>query len=99
MQCAQTRKNSTYAGAGRFEKPAPDPRPTRPEAHQSLTGRKTGEEVPLTGLFFLPNHFDTGNGAPPQFAVLLFQSPSGERKITTFAFAASSFSMSLNSNE
>ena len=43
-------KNATEAGAGRFEKPAPDARAAPPEAHESLIGRKTVEEVPLTGL-------------------------------------------------
>jgi hypothetical protein len=45
-------KNATEAGAGRFEKPAPDARAAPPEAHESLIGRKTVEEVPLTGLSF-----------------------------------------------
>jgi hypothetical protein len=43
-------KNATEAGAGRYEKPAPDTRAAPPEAHESLIGRKTVEEVPLTGL-------------------------------------------------
>jgi hypothetical protein len=43
-------KNATEAGAGRFEKPAPDARAAPPEAHESLISRKTGAEVPLTGL-------------------------------------------------
>jgi len=43
-------KNATKAGAGRFEKTAPDARAAPPEAHESLIGRKTVEEVPLTGL-------------------------------------------------
>ena len=43
-------KNATEAGAGRFEKPAPDARTAPPEAHESLIIRKTVEEVPLTGL-------------------------------------------------
>ena len=43
-------KNATEGGAGRFEKPAPDARAAPPEAHESLIGRKTVEEVPLTGL-------------------------------------------------
>jgi hypothetical protein len=38
------------AGAGRFEKPAPDARAAPPEAHESLISRKTGAEVPLTRL-------------------------------------------------
>ena len=46
-------KNATEAGAGRFEKPAPDARAAPPEAHESLIGRKTVEEVPLTGLSFI----------------------------------------------
>ena len=45
-------KNATEAGAGRFEKTAPDVRDAPPEAHESLIGRKTVEEVPLTGLSF-----------------------------------------------
>jgi len=43
-------KNATEGGAGRFEKPAPDARAAPPEAHESLIGRKTAPEVPLTGL-------------------------------------------------
>jgi len=46
-------KNATEAGAGRYEKPAPDTRAAPPEAHESLIGRKTVEEVPLTGLSFV----------------------------------------------
>ena len=45
-------KNATEAGAGRYEKPTPDTRAAPPEAHESLIGRKTVEEVPLTGLSF-----------------------------------------------
>ena len=45
-------KNATEAGAGHFEKPAPDARAAPPEAHESLISRKTGAEVPLTGLSF-----------------------------------------------
>ena len=45
-------KNATEAGAGRFEKPAPDAKAAPPEAHESLISRKTVEEVPLTGLSF-----------------------------------------------
>jgi len=45
-------KNAIEAGAGRFEKTAPDARDAPPEAHESLIGRKTVEEVPLTGLSF-----------------------------------------------
>jgi len=44
-------KNATEGGAGRFEKTAPDARAAPPEAHESLIGRKTVEEVPLTGLY------------------------------------------------
>ena len=47
-------KNATEAGAGRFEKPAPDAKAAPPEAHESLISRKTVEEVPLTGLSFGP---------------------------------------------
>ena len=46
-------KNATKAGAGRFEKPAPDARAAPPEAHESLISPKTVAEVPLTGLSFL----------------------------------------------
>ena len=46
-------KNATEGGAGRFEKTAPDARAAPPEAHESLIGRKTVEEVPLTGLSFV----------------------------------------------
>ena len=46
-------KNATEAGAGRFEKPAPDARAALPEAHESLIGRKTVAVVPLTGRSFL----------------------------------------------
>ena len=45
-------KNATEGGASRFEKPAPDARAAPPEAHESLISRKTGAEVPLTGLSF-----------------------------------------------
>jgi hypothetical protein len=48
--CQRRQKNATEAGAGRFEKPAPDARAAPPEAHKSLISRKTGAEVPLTGL-------------------------------------------------
>ena len=50
-------KNANEAGAGCFEKPAPDAQAALPEAHEWLIGRKTVEEVPLTGLFlsFGPN--------------------------------------------
>jgi hypothetical protein len=43
-------KNATEAGAARFEKPAPDARAAPPEAHKSLIGWMTVEEVPLAGL-------------------------------------------------
>ena len=46
-------KHATKAGAGRFEKPAPDARAAPPEAHESLISPKTVAEVPLTGLSFL----------------------------------------------
>ena len=49
-------KNPTEAGAGRFEKPAPDARAAPPKAHESLISRKTVAEVPLTGLSFLVEH-------------------------------------------
>ena len=44
--------NATEAGAGRFEKPAPDARAFPPKPHESLISRKTGADVPLTGLAF-----------------------------------------------
>ena len=44
-------KSATEAGAGRYEKPAPDARAAPPEAHESLISRKTVEESPLTGLY------------------------------------------------
>ena len=44
------KKNATEAGAGRFEKPAPDARAAPPEARESLISRKTVAEVPLIGL-------------------------------------------------
>ena len=43
-------KNATEAGAGRFEKPAPDARAAPPKAHELLIGRKTVAVVSLTGL-------------------------------------------------
>jgi hypothetical protein len=43
-------KNANKAGAERIEKPDPYARAAPPEAHESLIGRKTVEEVPLTGL-------------------------------------------------
>ena len=46
-------KNATEAGAGRFEKPAPDARAAPPEAHESLISRKSVALVPLTGLSFI----------------------------------------------
>ena len=51
--CSRRENNATEAGAGRFEKPAPDARAAPPEAHESLIGRKTVAVVPLTGLSFL----------------------------------------------
>ena len=42
-------KNATEAGAGRFEKPAPD---ARDAPHESLISRKSVAVVPLTGLSF-----------------------------------------------
>jgi len=50
--CSRRQKNAAEAGAGRFEKPALDARAAPPEAHESLISRKTGAEVPLTGLSF-----------------------------------------------
>ncbi len=43
-------KIATEGCAGPFEKTSPDARAAPPEAHESLIGRKTVEEVPLTGL-------------------------------------------------
>jgi hypothetical protein len=43
-------KIAIAGGTGRSEKPAPDARAAPPEAHESLIGRKTVEEVPLAGL-------------------------------------------------
>ena len=43
-------KNATEGAAVRFKKPAPAAQAALPEAHESLIGRKTVEEVPLTGL-------------------------------------------------
>jgi hypothetical protein len=63
-------KNATEAGAGRFEKPAPDARAAPPEAHESLIGRKTAEEVPLTGLSFLQRSHDVAAGARAPFQAL-----------------------------
>jgi catalase-peroxidase len=52
-------KNASEVDAGRFEKPAPDARAAPPEAHESLISRKTGAEVPLTGLSFeYPKEFE-----------------------------------------
>ena len=52
-RCLRRReKNANEAGAGRFEKPAPDARAAPPEAHESLFSRKTAAEVPLTALSF-----------------------------------------------
>jgi len=48
----KSEKKATEVGAGRYEKPAPDTRAAPPEAHESLIGRKTVEEVRLTGLSF-----------------------------------------------
>jgi hypothetical protein len=45
----RTARAATEAGAGRFEKPAPDARAAPPEADESLIDRKAVEEVPLTG--------------------------------------------------
>ena len=56
-------KNANEAGAGRFEKPAPDARAAPPEAHESLIGRKTVEEVPLTGLSFILSRRAWGGSA------------------------------------
>ena len=63
-------KNANKAGAGRFEKPAPDARAAPPEAHKSLISRKTVEEVPLTGLSlpkatFVPLRFPESTSVPP----------------------------------
>jgi len=60
-----SRSISSRAGAGRFEKPAPDARAAPPEAHESLISRKTGAEVPLTGLSF-GAHGPHGGAADPR---------------------------------
>jgi signal transduction histidine kinase len=76
-------KNATEAGAGRYEKPAPDTRAAPPEARESLIGRKTVEEVPLTGLSFdlrawvgpsglIVEVADTGKGIPAEDVPHLF---------------------------
>jgi hypothetical protein len=57
-------KNATEGGAGRFEKTAPDARAAPPEAHESLIGRKTVEEVPLTGLSLSPQPSACEPGLP-----------------------------------
>ncbi len=60
-------KNANKAGAGRFEKPAPDARAVPPEAHKSFISRKTVAVVPLTGLSFpssLPMKIAGGSGGP-----------------------------------
>jgi hypothetical protein len=57
-------KNATERGAGRFQKPAPDARAAPPEAPESLIGRKTVEEVPLTGLSFKQNPANNGQKGP-----------------------------------
>ena len=43
-------KNAAKAGAGRFEKPAPDARAAPPEDHESLISPKTVAVVPVSGL-------------------------------------------------
>ncbi len=45
-------KNATEAGAGRFEKPAPDRREARSRGSRGTRQPKTVVEVPLTGLSF-----------------------------------------------
>jgi len=60
-RCLRRReKNANEAGAGRFEKPAPDARAAPLEAHESLISRKTVAEVPLTGLSFTAHAADRG---------------------------------------
>ena len=48
--CVDARKTPPKRVRGVSRKPAPDARAAPPEAHESLIGRKTVEEVPLTGL-------------------------------------------------
>ena len=55
-------KNANKAGAERIEKPAPYARAAPPEAHESLIGRKTVEEVPFTGLSFILRSHDVAAG-------------------------------------
>ena len=62
-------KNATKGGAGRFEKPAPDARAAPPEAHELLIGRKTVEEIQLTGLSFNASDHDRGVNVLPQVSV------------------------------
>jgi len=47
-------KNANEAGAGRYEKPAPDARATTPEAHELPISRKIVADAPLPGLSFTP---------------------------------------------
>jgi len=75
-------KNATKAGAERFEKPAADARAAPPEAHESLIGRKTVEEVPLTGLSFRfassAGRGRTGNQSPLSWSVVMAKSEGDE---------------------
>jgi hypothetical protein len=58
-------KNANEAGAGRFDKPAPDARAASPEAHESLISRKTVAEVPFTGLPLGDRAYTRGSVAAP----------------------------------
>jgi hypothetical protein len=46
------RKTPPQVDARRFGEPLPAARAAPPEAHESLIGRKTAAEAPLTGLSF-----------------------------------------------
>ena len=80
-------KNATEGGAGRFEKPAPDARAAPPEAHESLIGRKTVEEVPLTWLSFIL--FPRSNAGVKESAVVwsaVLQSKATQENLDHGAF-------------
>jgi hypothetical protein len=55
--CADARKTPPKRARGVSRNPLPTPGPLLPMAHESLISRKTGAEVPLTGLsFFSAKH-------------------------------------------
>ena len=72
-------KNATEAGAGRFEKPAPDARAVPPEVHESLISRKTVAKVPLTGLSFIRNCLVVVAQEPLAGLSLIFRVPEKPR--------------------